>query len=550
MISNKSNSNKSFVFKNEMEQNRRYSNSYFLGKNLKNVRENQNPSILVEPTEKIIKKKNSKSIHKLLINNICLILAVVIYSVFGALMFQILERHEELRRCEEGKAKFNKDLKIYRNTIVNYVLYNTSDEKPIKTTNISGRLQRLSYTTDKQDIAKFTSSNNYDLKNSSSKVKKEAYNYSHLHDFMRINELLEEFRKEIIEIEHNTRYYGQDCNRETRWNFYYSLLFSVTLMSTVGYGFIAPVTWEGRVVCICYASIGIPIFLICLTSLSSLFSQSLRFICKEFKSKNPIYKYWKELKSKKKKAKRQNKTRQRAIKYDNLTLNEQKNVICIQDSQSITPSKLSSNFFLKDFDSSNYRVAYEYSYCEDEDDELNSLDDEEDDFNDEFSIYNDEVPFMLALLIIIIYILIGGFIFSYFEKWTLSESIYFVYVTLTTLGFGDMVPGLKRNDKNSNVKILVVCIYSSLGMAIIGMCLGQMQFAFKRKLYILIELLKQSLDFVSKSSQNEKCSRKNSKVYQMREKEEIINKLRLLQRLETGSFYRKRFENSNLTNEK
>lgn len=84
-------------------------------------------------------------------------------------------------------------------------------------------------------------------------------------------------------------------------------------------------------------------------------------------------------------------------------------------------------------------------------------------------------------------------------------------------------------------------------MAIIGMCLGQMQFAFKRKLYFLIELVKQSMDFMNKS-QNEKTSRKSSAVELAKEKEEILNKIKLLRRLENESFNRKRRELNNSSN--
>lgn len=110
-----------------------------------------------------------------------------------------------------------------------------------------------------------------------------------------------------------------------------------------------------------------------------------------------------------------------------------------------------------------------------------------------------------------------------------------------------MVPGLAFKEKYADAKMLVVCIYSSLGMAIIGMCLGQMQFAFKRKLYLLIELVKQSMDFMSKS-QNEKTSRKNSAVGLTKEKNDILNRIKMLRRLENESFNRKRRELNNSSN--
>lgn len=49
------------------------------------------------------------------------------------------------------------------------------------------------------------------------------------------------------------------------------------------------------------------------------------------------------------------------------------------------------------------------------------------------------VPFGAVVLIIIGYICLGAFMFNRFEKWSLTSSVYFCYVTLSTMGFGDYV---------------------------------------------------------------------------------------------------------------
>lgn len=42
---------------------------------------------------------------------------------------------------------------------------------------------------------------------------------------------------------------------------------------------------------------------------------------------------------------------------------------------------------------------------------------------------------------IIVFIFIPSYIISYFESWTFDESVYFAFVTLTTIGYGDYVAG-------------------------------------------------------------------------------------------------------------
>ena len=38
------------------------------------------------------------------------------------------------------------------------------------------------------------------------------------------------------------------------------------------------------------------------------------------------------------------------------------------------------------------------------------------------------------MIIITTYLAIGGVIFNYFEGWTIPESIYFCFITLSTIG--------------------------------------------------------------------------------------------------------------------
>ena len=73
---------------------------------------------------------------------------------------------------------------------------------------------------------------------------------------------------------------------------------------------------------------------------------------------------------------------------------------------------------------------------------LQNDDDDDDDIEEEDDIWDrmeSRVPFGAVILIIIGYICLGAFMFNKFEGWTMIESVYFCYITLSTIGFGDYV---------------------------------------------------------------------------------------------------------------
>ena len=53
----------------------------------------------------------------------------------------------------------------------------------------------------------------------------------------------------------------------------------------------------------------------------------------------------------------------------------------------------------------------------------------------------ERVPVFPVLAFVFGYILLGATIFSHWEGWTFLEGAYFSFITLTTIGFGDFVPG-------------------------------------------------------------------------------------------------------------
>ncbi|XP_037952328.1 uncharacterized protein LOC119682870 [Teleopsis dalmanni] len=233
------------------------------------------------------------------------------------------------------------------------------------------------------------------------------------------------------------RYPGQKS-----WNFVNCILYCWTVVTTIGYGHITPKTVLGRSLTIVYAIIGIPMFLIILADFGKLFTRGMKF----------LWAYVRRLyyTGTCRKIRKQQQVRDAISGFNtayNLAIRRPSHFFSMGpdtdiESQASEPGK-SVSASHPETPTSPYPETFE--------------------IDDEFNL-----PISLAAVLLISYILIGAAVYTIWEEWHYFESIYFVFISMSTIGFGDFVP---------DHPIFMMCsiIYLIFGLALTSMFINVVQ---------------------------------------------------------------------------
>ncbi|CAF1083701.1 unnamed protein product [Adineta ricciae] len=360
------------------------------GRYINNGQQHELDELEASKTRQCLKKTT-----KFLFSHIGLVGLVVVYAVAGGFLFQLLEERQEKYNCLEAYGEQVVKITKLKQQIVSYIQHNTT----ATTGSTSGK--------DNATVA-----------------------------LVKISTMLYTYRDFVISTTTKYRYYGDDCLSTNKWTYANSLLFAITIITTIGYGNITPTTWEGQLCCICYATIGIPIFLLCVANISGVLGEMFRFIyakiicapCKLMKRRSAV--------TRKAKAEEENGVGANPTSWPAQDDNKKNSVKRPMNNMG------DDDDFVEDEQQSNQRVA---------------------------------VPLTVTMIIIAAYIWIGSALFHNFEGWSMIQAGYFCFITLSTIGFGDFVPGQRKDDPNAGAKLILGAIYVLFGMAILAMCFDLMQ---------------------------------------------------------------------------
>ncbi|XP_052752017.1 potassium channel subfamily K member 18-like [Galleria mellonella] len=247
------------------------------------------------------------------------------------------------------------------------------------------------------------------------------------------------------------------------WNFAKAFLYSLTVLTTIGYGSVAPKTALGKAVTIGYAVIGIPLTLLYLSVVGALLSRLARSVFSRALCCCLCTKCGYCCLDERTMASKERKEKvRRHDDYRNQTLHLQEpyyvrspsgTIISASQAHSVSTNsikdKTQSLSFLRDCDSMS---------CTDTDSKVSLRG---------FSIL---APVSLCLAAIFTYIFFGALVLYQLEGWSPIDGVYFCFMSLSTIGFGHLAPGATQKNGASSGTVWFCSIYIMTGLALTAMC--------------------------------------------------------------------------------
>ncbi|XP_067125210.1 TWiK family of potassium channels protein 7-like [Centruroides vittatus] len=257
-----------------------------------------------------------------------------------------------------------------------------------------------------------------------------------------VTDEIKRFQKELVAAVKGG-YDGKDVATNQQWTFSGAFLYSLTILTTIGYGNIAPKTKWGKLMTIAYAIFGIPLMFLYLTNVGNILAKTFKYIYGKLCNRN-----------------NKNKQRRRKPPIEQYQIHH----IVLRDNTPNAHNSIDPSLPTK------FNVAYEGDHkpaC------LRDEPQEDMEIPQKIKV---SVPIYLCVVIITCYICGGAGIFSIWEGWNYLDGSYFCFVTLSTIGFGDLVPGYTiASDSGTQEKLIICSLYLLGGMALIAMCFNLVQ---------------------------------------------------------------------------
>uniref|UniRef100_A0A183BPT2 Ion channel n=1 Tax=Globodera pallida TaxID=36090 RepID=A0A183BPT2_GLOPA len=194
---------------------------------------------------------------------------------------------------------------------------------------------------------------------------------------------------------------------QSSWSMTTAVFFTSTLLTTIGYGNLVPVTSAGRMFCIFYALFGVPLILITVADIGKFFSTLIVL----------LYTHYTRAKLR---------LRGRLLGAGG-------------EDAAGHPTLMRAHLH-------------------------------------QLGLYNISIPVTLIAAILLGYMSIGAVLLASWERWALFDGFYYSFITMTTVGFGDIVPA-------KHEFFLFDLFYIIVGLAITTMCIDLVGIEYIEKIH-------------------------------------------------------------------